>query len=214
MANLWAFGDSFVYGEDVEPDETFPHYMALDLDLFCINMGRRGNNNPTIVNDILRKKSYFKKDDFILVSLTTPHRNEQKHLYNVARDFANNGYITLVDYCKQIRTIENCLEGFNYKITQAFNPVFGYDYKLDPYIEPNNFIEWGKPNNTLVDIISYNWLENNKHHIFFGNHESKLYNADTFPKKNFMKNNKHPSKVGHRLIADKLLQYIKYDNSN
>ena len=211
MSKLWAFGDSFVYGEDVAINETFSHYIATDLNLDCINLGRGGNSNTEIVNLVLRQKHYFKKDDFILICLTTPHRNEHTLNYNLARDYANNGYMTLESYCLQIKQVEDCLKGFNYIITQAFNPVFGYDYKLDPYIEPKNFIEWGKPNNTVVDIISLNWLENNQDHLFFG-HDSKLYDKESFRQDYFARNNKHPSKKGHRFIADKLLEYITYEN--
>lgn len=211
MSKLWAFGDSFIYGEDVAINETFSHYIATDLNLDCINFGKRGCCNTEIVDLVLRQKFYMKKDDFILICLTTPHRDEHHNLYNIARDYADIGYITLEDYCLQIKQIEDCLKGFNYIITQGFNPVFGYDYKLDPYIEPKNFIEWGKPNNTVVDIISLNWLENNQEHLFFGNN-SKLWKEEdqSFRKDYFARNQKHPSKEGHRLIADKLLEYINY----
>ena len=213
MANLWAFGDSFVFSEDVEFDETFPYYIAQDLGLKTINLGRPGSSNTFIVQNTCRNKNSYEKDDFILVALTTPHRNEHVYSYNEIREFANSKLFTLKSICNYVKQIEDALEGFNYIITQAFNPIFGYDYKLDPYIEPKNFIEWGKPNNTIVDIISYNWLKDNTHHLFIDKSET-LYESKEKFRDNFAKNFKHPSAKGHRLIADKLLEYINYDNTN
>lgn len=213
MANLWAFGDSFVYGEDVKVDESFPYFIAQDLGLQLINLGRPGGSNSFITENTCRQKIFYKKEDFILVVLTTPHRNEHVMSYNKLREFTDSGLYTLESVCKDIKQIEDNLEGFNYIITQAFNPVFGYDYKLNPYIEPKNFVEWGKPNNTIVDIISNNWLEDNTHHLFIDKTETLYANKKTF-RDNFAKNFKHPSAKGHRLIADKLLEYINYDNTN
>jgi len=213
MANLWALGDSFVYGEDVEINETFSYYIAQDLGLNLINLGRPGASNNFIVQNTCRQSIFYQKDDFILVALTTPHRNEHKFSYNKMRDFADTGRFTLNSLCKHIKKIEDCLEGFNYIITQAFNPVFGYDYKLEPYIEPKKFVEWGKPNNTIIDIISHNWLADNTHHLFMDENETLYRDKGTF-RDNFAKNFKHPSAKGHRLVADKLLEYINYDNTN
>lgn len=213
MANLWAIGDSFVFGEDVKADETFAYYIAQDLGLKLINLGRPGAANTFIAQNTCRQKISYTKEDFILVVLTTPHRNEFTDSYNKMREFTDSGLYTLNSICKHIKLIENTLEGYNYIITQAFNPVFGYDYKLDPYIEPKNFIEWGKPNNTIVDILSYNWLQDNTHHLFMDQSEALFGSKETF-RSNFAKNFKHPSAKGHRLIADKLLEYINYGNTN
>lgn len=213
MANLWAFGDSFVYGEDVKVNETFTHYIAQQLGLSPINLGRPGASNTFIAENVCRQKVYYAKDDFILIVLTTPHRNEYTHSYNKLREFTESGLYTISSMSRYIKKIEDTLEGFNYIITQAFNPVFGYDYKIDPPIEPKNFVEWGKPNNTIVDMLSYNWLEDNKHHLFIDESEALFEFKDTF-RLNFAKNFKHPSAKGHRLVADKLLEYINYGNSN
>ena len=71
----------------------------------------------------------------------------------------NEDIISLEIFPKYIKDVEEYLKGYNYKMTQCFNPIFGYDYKLESDIDGSNFIEWGKKNNTLVDIITETWLK-------------------------------------------------------
>ena len=201
MANLWAFGDSWVYGDGVNANETFASYLADDFELSCISFGQSGMSNTDILNKLQRNLPFISKDDFIIICWTSPHRDEYSNSYNRRRLAENKKYfLTLLP--QQIRLAETLLSGYNLIMTQAFNPIFGYDYIVDDSYTPSSFIEWGKPNNTLVDIITYNWCEDNKNNFFMSKTPLELPHRGYFSS-----DNKHPSPIGHRLIADKLSEY-------
>ena len=74
-------------------------------------------------------------------------------------------------------------------------------------MDGKNFIEWGKPNNTLIDIITENWCKDNN--------RNRWMNKDNPVRPDFDFNNDvfqidgHPSEVGHKMIAEKLLTYMR-----
>ena len=68
-----------------------------------------------------------------------------------------------------------------------------------------NFIEWGKTNNTLLDLITNNWLGDKTN--FFMCKDKSVWNPR--PLGVFCKfDGKHPSKLSHQIIAKKLLKYM------
>lgn len=202
MANLWAFGDSWVFGDGVNSNETFVSYLADDFKLSCVNLGSSGMSNSGILSTLKRNLPFISKEDFILVCWTSPHRDEYSHSYNKKRLSEGKNY-ALTLFPQQIRLVESLLSGYNLIMTQAFNPIFGYDYVVDDSYTPTSFIEWGKPNNTLVDIITFNWCEDNRNNYFMSKTPIGLQH-DGF----FSQDRKHPSPIGHRLIADEISKYI------
>ena len=85
-------------------------------------------------------------------------------------------------------------------MTQCFNPIFGYDYILESDIDGSNFIEWGKKNNTLVDIITETWLKEDVDNLWMNKDKVGKF-EDVFVDHN------HPNKYGHPV--EKLLPYLK-----
>jgi hypothetical protein len=193
MAYLWSFGDSWTRGEGVEQEETFSSIIGKKLNLDVINCGINGSPNIVIANNALGFKQNYSKDDLIIINYTTPHRDENKI-----------DTLKLTAFPKIVDKLERGLKGYNVISTQAFNPIFGYDYELEFNPNPTSFIEWGKINNTMVDIITDNWLVDKPNNIFLAESGGVSSNRSMFAP-----DGKHPSALGHKAIADKLLTYIK-----
>jgi lysophospholipase L1-like esterase len=220
VSRFFAFGDSWTHGTGVDYEETFPYILANKLgykEEDFINLGISGASNKIIYDQILHMR--FLKTDFIFITWTSPHRDDIASLYDRTNYFVNEDMILLDNFPKYIREVESKLEGHRYKMTQCFNPIFGYDYKLETTPIGLNFIEWGNPNNTLVDIITNNWCEDNKENIWMSNAYGQIYKGIPkmdrklrsrliYDKKVFNTGDNHPSELGHRMIADKLLTYL------
>ena len=204
MPKLWSFGDSFTYGEGVKYTDTFSYQIASKLNLDPIILGSRGASNSDIEGAIEHYSRNFKKNDLILINWSTPHRDskDMNDYYNKRREYGNLKFKP-TKFLEQLVRVDKLLKPFNFFMTQAFNPIFGYDYDVDSKYKFERYIEWGKPNNTLVDIITDNWLKDNQKHFFMS-----LYPVP-FIDENFADDKKHPSRIGHELIANKLLEYIK-----
>jgi len=206
MNKLWTFGDSWVHGtKKIARNETFTYHIANSLKLENYNFGKNGASNSSIKDIFDTAKYNFSKNDLILIVWTTPHRDESFEMYN--KYFKFKSIIPLFKFPTLIQEVVDYLdkEKFNYKMTQCFNPIFGYDYKLMKKVDGFNFIEWGKPNNTLIDIISYNWLKENQDNIFMNDKIEFSMGIED----NFVQNCKHPSPKGHKLIAKTLLPYLE-----
>ena len=197
MNKLWSFGDSWTYGEGVDTNQTFTQLIADSLNLEPLNLGIPGSANSSIYNKLIHYCINFKPGDLVLINWTSPHRDEFTDRYSFRRS-DNKLNFNIKYYPEFLNNTYNKLKGFNFIMTQAFNPIFGYDYSLNTEYHGKNFIEWGKPNNTLVDIIS------NKN-------TNNLFMSDFPVEKDFsmfVKDDNHPSAKGHKLIADKLLEYL------
>ena len=210
MGRFFAFGDSWCRGDGVNTEHSFPYIISNKLDYKTesfINLGISGNTNGLIRRQVMNMK--FEKDDFIFIVWTSPHRDEANTLYSRDKYFMNEDIISLEIFPQHIKDVEEYLDGhgYNYVMTHSFNPIFGYDYKLEVDVDGKNFIEWGKPNNTLIDIITENWCKDNN--------RNRWMNKDNPVRPDFDFNNDvfqidgHPSEVGHKMIAEKLLTYMR-----
>lgn len=207
MRRFFTFGDSWARGVGVRCTETYSWQIAQHLGLvpkgsgggLYYNLGMGGNSNKNIAEQILNMK--FKKDDVILITWTTPHRDDRKH----NKYFQIDDTILLDNFPKHIRRVEEYLDGYNYTMTQCFNPIFGYDYKLTSEIDGSNFIEWGKKNNTLVDVLTDRWCDDTKENRWM------LSDGNSFEYQNRFidKHDNHPNVLGHNLIAEHLLKYME-----
>ena len=83
---LWCFGDSFTYGQgcrkgfeyfDKYPElreEIWPDIVGRELGLQTVNLGKPGNSNPFIINQVINSLPLFKENDFVILSDTLPYR--------------------------------------------------------------------------------------------------------------------------------------------
>ena len=196
MNKLWSFGDSWVQGIGINRYEHgFTKHLSDELGLIDYNFGMGSASNKYIVDILSSHVSRISKDDCVLVSFTTPHRDDPANLIP--------NFLKYID-----KTIEFLDEiGCYYKLTQAFNPIFGYDYIVEDRDYPK-FIEWGKPNNTLLDIITNNWL-GDKINIFMDEGKTNWESWGMEKSEIFCEHDgKHPSENGHKVIAKKLLEYM------
>ena len=221
-------------------NNSFSKHIANKFDLLDINLSVGGRNNRGIFKDILTYHYLINDDDFVIVCLSSPFRgytkidheisvikykNEPK--YKTFSDLLKIDYIEdeiLFDYDKFIQlvfkwhvdAIKRILEGKKYLLVQGFNPIFGYiDTSLLPK-QMDNFVEWGKKNNTLHDMCSNIWLQPDKENYMMDKTWGRLkaikqHLVFTTPpvKSKYLASCSHPSWEGHKLISEKLIPYIE-----
>jgi len=212
---LWAFGDSFTagnskdiskgmpypLGDTIGKHRAYPNFLARELNLRVVNLAEGGHENKDIVNTLIKASPNFNTvNDFIVVGLTTPFRG------NIEASPTEVLSLLLTD----LNTIEKFLFGFRYIITSAFCPLTPYYFKSeDLKFKINNYVEWGKPNNTLIDICGDTWLDEKKTNPVVAKSENNnSYRAKNAESNIYLESCSHPSTEGHKLIAKTLLPYI------
>lgn len=215
---LWSFGDSFTAGtgKDISrgapypmmhvmgKPRAYPEYIARNLNLRSVNLAEGGHGNNDIVNTIIKASPNFdRRTDFILIGLTTPFRNRTKCTPLQA----------LKLLIQDLGMIEVVLKDYRHMITSAFCPLVPYYFKSEDIdFEINHYIEWGKPNNTLIDICGGSWLDSNKVNPVMkkGGIETLATGINVFPDdyNGNLESCGHPSSAGHKLIAQTLSPYI------
>jgi len=219
---LWAFGDSWTAGVEVSYKESFSHILAKRMGYKLINLGKPGSGNSTIMKYLTAVKRNFNKNDLIIIGWTTPHRDinllelpEKVKLAHKERKQKQGFEITDIKipinpWIESINKTTEFLEGTNYVMTQAFNPVIGYDYDIKPsdIINSDRFIGWGKPNYTMADMITNNFLADNTKSLWMTSDSMKV-RGNLYLEPFFAEDCKHPSDQGHRIIADHILKFLK-----
>ena len=212
---LWAFGDSFTAGNSkdisrgmpyplgntIGKHRAYPILLAEDLNLRVVNLAEGGLGNTDIVNTLIKASPNFNYlNDFIVVGLTTPFRNRVKATPSEALS------LLLTD----LNTIEKFLHGYKYIITSAFCPLTPYYFKSEDFrFKITNYVEWGKPNNTLIDICGGTWLDEKKTNPVVAKTEENTSHRTIDPGSNiYLDSCSHPSTEGHKLIAKTLLPYV------
>jgi len=198
MNKLWTFGDSFPGGVGIDKYvDGFTKQIADTIGLIDYNHSVPGSNNSFLIELLKSLVHKINKNDCVLVVLTTPHR-EDKRFDHIPI------FLQHIEEVVKLLDEKECY----YKITQSLNPIFGYDYSVGDRDYPN-FIEWKKKNNTLIDIITDNWL-GDKTNIFMdeGQVSWSEWNHTNFRDRFCKMDGKHPSELGHKLIANKLLEYL------
>lgn len=214
---LWAFGDSFTAGnaKDISRGTVFPmgnaigkpraypELIARRLRLRCVNLAEGGRGNNEIVSTLIKATPNFDPHrDFIIVGLTTPFRNRIESTPMQALKYL----------IEELSMIEKVLNGYKYIITSAFCPLVPYYFSTEDLdFNVPNYVEWGKPNNTLIDICGGTWLDSDKDNpvVVRGEKFLRANNAvkDSYDNPYF-ESCGHPSSAGHKLIAETLAPYV------
>jgi len=214
MNKLWSFGDSFTFGEGIERNQTFTNIIAKKIGFDNFNFGHPGFSNKMIYQFLESSMYNISKKDKVLVVMTTPHRDDVFDTLpdkirlggsstNLDKEYDFSNKFEIPRFITILNKIENLLKGYDFKITMSFNPIFGYDYFGFEDKKSENFIEWGKPNNTLIDIVADNWCKENQNNIFMN---KSFFNKHVRQMKHLIKRG-HPTKDGHKEIANKLIEY-------
>lgn len=236
MIKLWTFGDSFVAGSQrahrnkftrkAEKEKTsvwnawcigeaeskqwsFTPHLAKYLNMECINLGRGGFGNNPIIDAVRLAYGNIKDDDFVLISFTTPFRGFK----GVPVDDEDFYPAAFLNFQSQVKEVSLLLKGKKFLITHGFFPIWNFDTSmLDK--ENRNFIEWGKKNNTLIDICQGSWLdEDQENYIVSQKQHFNIFQwiTDGVPqdRKKYIAACKHPSQLGHELIAKTLFPYVE-----
>jgi hypothetical protein len=218
-------------------------HLSKMLDLEDCNLSQGGMNQQGIVESIVNHHHLIKNEDIVIVTYSTPFRGfkpqdwketvvdrlsrwDGKPLWESAKLYPLEDESILLDYDSYvmlqykmyIEVTEKVLKGKNFILTQAFNPIFGY-FDTSLLMKKNdNFIEWGKKNNTLHDICADTWLrEDEENHMMikgdtffkpFGAY-FREWNKKAEKEKQYLEYCQHPSPKGHELIAKTLLPYIE-----
>jgi len=213
---LWAFGDSFTAGNGFSitnelpypwscstgKKRAYPQLLANKLNMNCINLAFGGSGNKDIFAMLINALPNIPESDLIIIGLSSPFRDQKK-----ATDKQVVMHLkTIIDF------IQNALMGRKYLITSAFGslvPDFFKKEELFSKEDIKNYVEWGEPNNTLLDMCLGNFckestIESDRQKAAFLSMYSK---KDT--KHENLERCKHPSNKGHEVIADILYLYVE-----
>lgn len=225
IRKLFLFGDSFAAGinKDIngnynsrenQQEINFGTQLRKYIDIESIeNLGTAGRANGAISKDIfLTHKQINSAKDFAIVTWSGMFRNfgtdleserfvpkpfteEPEFMKEIAKNFAyiSNAIVQLRSH--KIDFI--CTNSFvNYSTIQE------YKLALFPFVD--EWVEWGKPGNTLYDMANGTFLEDTTDYNDVASHGNtlRIKNSDNI---NVCF---HPNKNGHDIIAKKLSEYI------
>lgn len=86
MDKLWTFGDSFTAGHGCTPeweyykkyykegDGLWSHYLANELNLELVNLGKNGASNDQIIDSIIVNYNKISINDTVIIQKSYPHR--------------------------------------------------------------------------------------------------------------------------------------------
>jgi len=232
-----------VDNRNLNKKNSFSKHISNELDLVDINLSVGGRNNKGIYKDMLNYHYLINDDDFVIICLSSPFRgytdvdhkvlidqykNKEKEKWKTFSNKLVIDYIEdeiLFDYDKfiqlvfkfHVEAIKKLLRGKKYILVQGFNPIFGYiDTSLLPK-QMDNFVEWGKKNNTLHDMCIDTWLQSDKENYMmdksWGLNRIRGIKHLAFAKppveSKYLASCSHPSWEGHKLISEKLIPYIE-----
>lgn len=215
-------GDSFPAGQIKDPSIPKEEYetISFGFHLFnCIgefkeyhNVSRPGAGNESILHQIYK---YIRDNDatdcFFLISWSGITRNclydKNQDEYRNAAGFDPRLGITQeqrIDFqfrmdhliLSAIKLLETY--NLNYIMTSSFNNILLEGGMITKEFVKNNRINWispERPNNSLFDIITYEW-HNNKHVDSMTNHTEYQDNRNAL-----LADCLHPSRLGHKKIA-------------
>tara|TARA_A100001201_G_scaffold25748_1_gene28847 strand:+ start:1111 stop:1815 length:705 start_codon:yes stop_codon:yes gene_type:complete len=227
---LWAFGDSWTAAAEVPFYESYAALVSKKLNYRFINLARGGSSNHEIAKQIQLTRRNIQKDDLVIVGWTTPHRDISLEIRNLKVEDTWDKHlrrqkkigseltdikVPIKDWLRILNKGIDLLEGLDYVMTQAFNPVFGYDYIVKPsdIKNPKKFIGWGKPNYTMCDMVTNNFLAENTKSLWMTKDSIKV-RKNLYMEPFFASDNKHPSQHGHKIIAEYIYNFISKNKTN
>lgn len=230
IKTLWAFGDSWTAAEEVPFDKSYAALVSNKLNYRFINLARGGSTNHEILKQIQLARRNIQKDDLVIVGWTTPHRDITLEIKNLKVEDTWDKHLRrqkkigseLTDIKVPINDWLTCinkgidfLKGVDYVMTQAFNPVFGYDYivKSSDIKNPKKFIGWGEPNYAMSDMITNNFLAENTKSLWMTKDSIKVTN-NLYMEPFFASDKIHPSLHGHKIIAEYIYNFINRNKVN
>lgn len=203
MPILYVLGDSFTtsYQESkaLHSKQAFPFLLAEKLGYECHNFGKVGNYNTRILDK--SRELELKEDDILLVCWSTPYRQAEEST-------------AIVDFIDQIKEVENRFGNRKLIQTQAFSPLIPYEIdpdKLLSKLTSKSFLHWGKPNNTLIDLVTDCWLDESKTNIQrqFGIRPKDWLKLKFRKEFKFLSECYHFNELGHSKVASFLEQEMR-----
>lgn len=210
--------------EYLKSNVSFAALIAKELNYDYINFALRGLGNFVQLDRLLFfiKSGNLRKTDIILFGLTTNGRDRISLMFDLCDKKSTE--VRIIDYeLKEDRNWDT-IEEFDYFYIISVLDMISKKYKV-PTIKFNlfsntlfntkgcvdyrsdNFIGFGLPNNTLIDVLNDIWgLTGKDKHVYHT--EIKI------PKgyEKFYTWNKHPSIEGHKKISTWFLDIVDWDN--
>lgn len=219
---LWAFGCSETFGlflPDAIPEKVnldgnidippsslaWPSLLAKHLGYECKNLGKSGNSNKGIVQDIIHCIDLIKPDDIVCIQWTFIVRNnvyttdgKNLKINSFARDCNNNPVETKKYGVEIIKLYENFISSIDYDRTYTEELSFFIDY-----------INLKLPNN-VYNFITFNssTIEQLKNSRFMS---TKILSSNRIGRDNYPKaiDGVHTGIEGHVAIANHYYNFIK-----
>lgn len=235
---LWAYGDSFVAGDQDIPhrvDAIFEHmeynrynisfasHLASNLGIELVNRGISGCSNFVQLDKLWLDAPNISKNDIVIFSLTTPWRDRftiphscpelvadtrgptliNRELVNGTENFSR---VTTIDLFYVLSVIEKIENLFDIKVIKfnAFHNAIAEAEDCDKKLfKFNNFIDINLTGNTLLDLLTDTWGQENKRKP----DHTKLTPPNQYS--HLFTSKYHPSLEGHKLIAKWLESKLK-----
>lgn len=226
---IFAFGDSFVVGDQDEPTQNIEHLkynvsfvsiLAKQFNVPLTNDAVRGSSNFAQIDKLWMRavNGELKETDLILFGITTPVR-ERCRLLDLAPNVLhhsigecivdrqlinNNNLMWETDYFYALSILESIERKFGLTILKfnIFDNILDYaSPEKKQLFEVPNFIDFTESGNTLVDIL----------HDTYGQPVVNPYHTrlDIKPGYEYLfTHGKHPSPAGHDKIAKWFYNYI------
>lgn len=221
---LVAFGDSFVEGLIKVPKENTPEerkeinfvtqLQRLDNPFTSTeNYGVRGYGTEAIAYEVYKRLQQPCDDCFFLVvwsgiyRVGNYHRHPDRYQVNMPKGYVEvpKNYVFQTDI--HMEAISSLLKKRNipYAYTNSFSP-HTHESKLfdEEYFESLNYINATYKRNTLFDIIAERYGQDDENYEGGKNHT-----VFDVPPSKFIAGCKHPTPIGHKLIANTLNDPIK-----
>ena len=236
MKRLVVFGDSYVEGGRTIPKlETTPYnmcfYLQKELDIQVVNVGKSASSNTNISHSVMRHiQKHDVSDSIFLVCWSIIRRffalntlGEISHLSpkrivesNMDECFPEHDNLIIHRMLTEqaMHSVKSICRDINIPLLMinSIDHSF-FDNKGIQFVSgrlEDQWIESGKPNNTLLDIVSGRWLRDDMPEVSFSNkfHSIRRDREKDLTKYPYLAGCMHPTDAGNELISKVLTPYI------
>lgn len=218
---LYCFGDSWAAGAELRRGEhSFVFWVSNELSVDYVNYGLEGSSLGLILHTLVSNISQITKDDLVIVVVPPDTRwyDENKEGFYSVQNFQRDDYFKFLNK-KTLRWFTYHHALFVYTIQKILNDigckyVLAHNYgQIDDYKKYNLLIDYTKflSDLSLTDLLSghiKSWKSYPEHLPPQHRYDSDGPPPNLFSGVYFAGCSTHPNELGHKKIAELLLEKI------
>lgn len=216
MSKIYCFGDSWAYGAELnETEKPFVHWFAEELNLEYTNLSKEGASLGIILHTLVMNLSKINADDIVLIVIPPDVRwydeSADKGFYSLMQwmvdDYMKSLNNKTVEWFKYhhllfIHSIQKLLEDIGCFYILAHN--YGQLPDNSKYNIPVNYNKF-LSNVDLTNLLS---VRHDPWSSYQLDNDGPMHKHD-FHGKYFKNKIDHPNELGHKRIAELMLEYYK-----